>query len=249
VENVNKQDDGAARRIFHTNALKAMLSWEDPDKPSIRPGFEGVFAYLFILGKSLAFKLYISHSFTYSRNFLWFSRSLFEAWINPNMKTEDRVMATLRARFWLHLWYRHILHLSEVLPDLYSLSRSFISPASFQILNHLCDTLVLLVLAFSRYYPTIPFCIWLFGTEFFEHFFGIARQLLPNVSYAEFLKMVQHIMVRQRILESGLLKVRQEHESATGYIFNSGADTRKAAPGLIVPADCPARLSDHKLNE
>ena len=53
VENVDKQDDGAARRIFHTNALKAMLNSEDPDKLSIQPGFEGVFAYLFILGASL----------------------------------------------------------------------------------------------------------------------------------------------------------------------------------------------------
>ena len=164
--------------------------------------------------------------------------------MNPNMKTEDRVLAALRARFWLHLWYRHILHLSDVLPDLYSVARSFISPASFQILNRLCDTLILLVLAFSRYYSTIPFCIRLFGTEFVEHFFGIARQLLPNFSYAEFLKMVQHIMVRQRILESGLLKVKRERESATGYIFNSGNDTRKAAPGLIIPA----RLSDRELN-
>jgi len=164
--------------------------------------------------------------------------------MNPNMKTEDRVLAALRARFWLHLWHRHILHLSDILPDLYSVARSFISPASFQILNHLCDTLILLVLAFSRYYSTIPFCIWLFGTEFVEHFFGIARQLLPNFSYAEFLKMVQHIMVQQCILESGLLKVKRECESATGYIFNSGNDTRKAAPGLIIPA----RLSDHELN-
>jgi hypothetical protein len=56
--------------------------------------------------------------------------------------------------------------------------------------------------------------------------------------------MIQHIMVWQCILESGFLKVKQECESATGYIFNSGNDTRKAAPGLITFA----RLSDHKLN-
>jgi len=64
VENVDKQDDGAARRIFHTNALKAMLNSEDPDKPSIQPGFEGVFAYLFILGASLVF--WTLHSFPHT---------------------------------------------------------------------------------------------------------------------------------------------------------------------------------------
>jgi hypothetical protein len=95
--------------------------------------------------------------------------------------------------------------------------------------------LVLLVLAFSRYYSTIPFCIWLFGTNLLNIFMA-SRQSLPNFSYAEFLKLDQHIIVRQRILESGLLKIKRERESITGYMFNSDSDTRKAAPGLIAPA-------------
>ncbi|KAF8161385.1 hypothetical protein B0H34DRAFT_796185 [Crassisporium funariophilum] len=228
VENVDKQDDGAARRMFHLNALKATTSslntndagGEDAAS-TIRPGFEGIFAYLFVMG------------------------SLFEAWMNPKMTVNERVVAALRARFWLHYWHRHIENLSTHLPDLYSVSRSFISPASFQIFNRLCDTLILLALAYSLYYPDIPFCPWLFGTEFVEHFFGIARQLLPNFSYAEFLKIVQHTMVRQRILESGILKSKRERDSASGYIFDHETDMRKASQ----EKPQPSTLSHDILNQ
>ena len=127
--------------------------------------------------------------------------TLFEAWMNPSMSVEDRVLAAFRARFWLNMVYHHILDLSKKYPDLYSTKRSFISPASLHIFNRLCDTLVLLVLVYSEYYPTVPFSIHNITTEFIEHFFGVGHQLLPNFSYAEFLKIIQHVMVRQRLLE------------------------------------------------
>ena len=92
----------------------------------------------------------------------------------------------------------------------YSTSLKCSSPTCISLFGHSsplrlpCDRLILLVLEFSCYYSTIPFCISLFGTEFVGLFFGMARQLLPNFSYVEFLNLVQleHIMVRQRTLES-----------------------------------------------
>lgn len=121
-----------------------------------------------------------------------------------------------RARFWLHLWYRHILHLSGVLPDLYS-ARSLISPpASFQILNSVCDTLIFLVLAFGRYYySTIPFFIMALRNRIVEHFLASPC----SFSHAEFLKMVQHIMVRRRILEFGLLNVSENATSTRCFLL------------------------------
>lgn len=127
-----------------------------------------------------------------------FKGTLFEGWMNPTMSVEDRVLAAFRARFWLHFVYQHICELSKTFPDLYSKKRSFISPPSLRIFNRLCDTLVLLVLVYSEHYPGVPFGIHTINTAFIEHFFGVARELLPNFSYAEFLKMVQHIMLRQR---------------------------------------------------
>ena len=63
VEDVDKQDDGAARRLFHASALSAATfvpSSSDgatvatTTQREIRKGFEGVFVYLFIFGKSSA---------------------------------------------------------------------------------------------------------------------------------------------------------------------------------------------------
>jgi hypothetical protein len=139
------------------------------------------------------------------------------------MSMEDRVLAAFRARYFLHMWRLHILKLSKKYPDLYSTARSFISPASFHIFNRLCDTLVLLVIIYTRFYPTQPFCPWLLGTEFVEHFFGLARMLLPNFTYGEFLKMVKHIMLRQRLLLSGKFKEKRERDSACGYIMDYDA--------------------------
>jgi hypothetical protein len=101
-----------------------------------------------------------------------------------------------------------------------SRKRSFISPASFHIFNRLCDSLVLLVIVYGKYYPNQPFCPWLLGTEFVEHFFGLAQMILPNFTYAELLKMIQNVMVRQRILLTGKLKENRERTSASGYILD-----------------------------
>lgn len=125
---------------------------------------------------------------------------LFDAWISREMDIEDRVLCALRAHFFLHIWKEHISTLSKAYPDLYSTSRSFISTPSFHIFNRLCDTLVLLALIFAKEYPDQPFCPWLLGTEFVEHFFGLARMLLPDFAYAELVKIVRHVMVRQRLL-------------------------------------------------
>ena len=49
VENVDKQDDGAARRLFHHTALVA-TTFEDAGIRKVSGGFEGLFVYLFVLG-------------------------------------------------------------------------------------------------------------------------------------------------------------------------------------------------------
>lgn len=142
---------------------------------------------------------------------------MFDAWLNRNMSIKNRALAVIRARYFLYFWRIHIQDLSSHFPDLFLTARSFISPASFHIFNRLCDTLLILILVYARYYPNQPFCPWLLGTEFVEHFFGLARMLLPNFTFAEFLKLVQHVMIRQRILLSGDFREGRERNSAAGY--------------------------------
>ncbi|KAJ7816567.1 hypothetical protein B0H14DRAFT_3743615 [Mycena olivaceomarginata] len=165
--------------------------------------------------------------------------------MSRTMSIQDRILAAFRARFWLHLWRKHILKLSARYPDLYSPASSFISPPSFHIFNRLCDTLVLLAIIYSRYYPAQPFCPWLHGTEFVEHFFGLARMLLPNFTYAEFLKMVQHMEVRQRILLSGKFNLKRERDSGAGYIMDYDAKALSLKDQQIAAG----RVYDHDLNQ
>ncbi|KAJ7194862.1 hypothetical protein GGX14DRAFT_359779 [Mycena pura] len=220
VFNADKQDDGPARRLWHHHALLA-CTIEDEEGMKIKPGFDGLFVYLFVFGV------------------------LFDAWLNRTMTVANRVLAVLRARFWLHFWRAHIVQMSIKYPDLYSTARSFISPASFHIFNRLCDSLLLLVVIYARYYPGQPFCPWLMGTEFVEHFFGLARMMLPNFTYAEFLKMVQHMAVRQRILLSGQFKEKRERTANVGYVLDFDAspltaEDRKLAEVKLTDSDINA---------
>ncbi|KAJ7821764.1 hypothetical protein B0H14DRAFT_2599009 [Mycena olivaceomarginata] len=195
VNNVDKQDDGPARHLFHVKALRACTVGEG-DEVRIRNGMGGLFVYLFVLGV------------------------LFDAWLNRTITVANSVLAALRARFFLHLWRAHIVLMSTQYPDLYSTARSFISAPSFHIFNRLCDSLLLLVIVYARRYPNEPFCPWLLGTEFVEHFFGLARMMLPNFTWAEFIKLVQHVMVRQRILLSGSFKETRERKARVGYVLD-----------------------------
>ena len=52
VVNVDKQDDGAARRFYHPIALKAATQLEDGVRKII-PKFKGLFGYDYILGTEL----------------------------------------------------------------------------------------------------------------------------------------------------------------------------------------------------
>src|SRR5260370_37241309 len=53
--------------------------------------------------------------------------------------------------------------------------------------------------------------------------FGLAHIILPNFSYVEFIKMVQNVMVRQRILLMGNIKQKQEQDSHSGYLMEYDA--------------------------
>ncbi|KAJ7887958.1 hypothetical protein B0H13DRAFT_2342135 [Mycena leptocephala] len=75
-------------------ALRACTTGEG-DEINIREGFGGLFVYLFVMGV------------------------LFDAWLNRTMTVANRVLAVLRAQFFLHFWRAHIVHMSNKYPDLW----------------------------------------------------------------------------------------------------------------------------------
>jgi len=52
VQDVDKQDDGAARRLFHFTALWSTTEYEGSGR-KIKDGFHGLFVYLFVFGLSV----------------------------------------------------------------------------------------------------------------------------------------------------------------------------------------------------
>ncbi|KAI6144598.1 hypothetical protein BKA82DRAFT_9650 [Pisolithus tinctorius] len=78
--------------------------------------------------------------------------------------------------------------------------------------------------------PSVPEA-WLLGTEFVEHFFGLARTSLPDFTHAELVKTVQNVMVRQCfLLMDHFREKRRGDESAAGYIMEHD-------PSPLIPDD------------
>jgi len=62
VVNVDKQDDGAARRFYHPKALRACTEVVD-GACRVKDNFKGIFVYQFILGKPRTRKSQRNHNF------------------------------------------------------------------------------------------------------------------------------------------------------------------------------------------
>ncbi|KAG1722488.1 uncharacterized protein EDB91DRAFT_1240212 [Suillus paluster] len=57
------------------------------------------------------------------------------------------------------------------------------------------------------------------GLFFVKHFFGLTQMFLPNFAYAELVKMVQTIMLQQKILMMQKFQEGRKKDSAAGYSF------------------------------
>ncbi|KAK7014640.1 hypothetical protein R3P38DRAFT_3573396 [Favolaschia claudopus] len=213
VFNLDKQDDGAARRLF-TNILFSFLVGFDGDLR--HPSLEGLFILTFIFGE------------------------LFDAWMNLSMPHIERVVCVFRARHFFTIWRYNILAAERRYPDLFQKQSSFLADTSFNILMRLCDQFILLTLAHLEYYPNIPFMPWHHGTHFLEHFFGIARSFIADFSFGQFIEMYRHILIRQRILSSGQYSTKKEKDSNNGYCFDF-VDSGMKPEEIAALKDIPSR--------
>ncbi|KAF8197320.1 CHAT domain-containing protein [Mycena galopus ATCC 62051] len=188
--NLDKQDDGAARRLFAPYIFSFLV---DASGNLKHPSLEGLFILAFVFGE------------------------LFDAWMKRDMPHIERVVCVFRARHFLTIWLDKT---QGRLPDLFQISTSFLATPSFHILMRLCDQFILLTLAHLEFYPNVPFMPWQHGTHFLEHFFGIARSFITDFSFGQFIEMYKHILIRQRILASGQYSTKTEKDSNNGYIFD-----------------------------
>lgn len=223
ISKVGKQDDSAARRFFHSFTLLLMTSVPEtassPTDYTVRDGFNGLFAVHFVFGGS---HLVLSHAWsTHFSRVRFYIGELFDSWFHRRMSHFDRVRIALRAKFFLAI-IRHDLRLKcEKHHDVFHNRQSFISYESREIMESLCDGLVLLVLAHSEYYPKIPLCPWEHGTESLEHLFGAARQLLGKFKYIEFIKHLKAITIRQQLRTTVNYNAQKRSRSASGCVTSA----------------------------
>ncbi|KAJ7719366.1 hypothetical protein B0H14DRAFT_3900927 [Mycena olivaceomarginata] len=211
--NPDKQDDGAARRLFAPYIFSFLV---DASGNLKHPSLEGLFILAFVFGE------------------------LFDAWMKRDMPHIERVVCVFRARHFLTIWRSNIVKAQGRFPDLFQISSSFLATPSFHILMRLCDQFILLTLAHLEFYPNVPFMPWQHGTHFLEHFFGIARSFITDFSFGQFIEMYKHILIRQRILASGQYSTKTEKDSNNGYIFDF-VDSRMKPEEIAALKNIPSR--------
>ncbi|KAJ7278626.1 hypothetical protein C8J57DRAFT_956647, partial [Mycena rebaudengoi] len=212
IFNPDKQDDGAARRLFAHKLFKFLVT---SDGELRHPSLEGVFILTFLSGE------------------------LFDAWMKRSMPHTERVVCVFRARHFLTIWRSNIVNAESRYPDLFSKQGSFLADSSFLILIRLCDQFILLTLAHLEHYPNIPFMPWHHGTHFLEHFFGIARSFITDFSFGQLIEMYKHILIRVRILASGQYNTKKEKDSNNGYAFDF-IDAGLTAEEIAMLKDIPS---------
>ncbi|KAJ7745879.1 hypothetical protein DFH07DRAFT_924502 [Mycena maculata] len=153
------------------------------------PGQPGLSVYLFILGEMV------------------------DAWQNRNISHRDRAKMVLRARFFLMAWRSHI----ESHPE-YSIKTHFISRESYNIFLTICDSLLSLIVAYRKYYPTYPLLPWLHSTEVCEHLFGMLRQLKKDFNYADILYLERKLRVLMMGAFGNLSPDQQANQTSAGYV-------------------------------
>ncbi|KAJ6628294.1 hypothetical protein B0H10DRAFT_2209579 [Mycena sp. CBHHK59/15] len=193
VFNPEKQDDGAARRLFVDGLFRFLV---DTNGNLIDETFEGFFVLTFIFGE------------------------LFDAYMKRDMTHIERVVCVFRTRHFLNIWRVNIIRSETRYPDLFQKQSSFLADATFQICICLCDQFTLLSLAHLEHYPNVPFMPWHHGTHYLEHFFGITRSFIAEFSFGQLVQMYKHISFRQRILSSGKFDTKKEKDSNNGYSFD-----------------------------
>ncbi|KAJ7246708.1 hypothetical protein C8J57DRAFT_1241344 [Mycena rebaudengoi] len=212
IFNPDKQDDGAARRLFANKLFKFLVTSNGELR---HPSLEGVFILTFVFGE------------------------LFDAWMKRSMPHTERVVCVFRARHFLTIWRSNIVNAESRYPDLFSKQSSFLADSSFLILMRFCDQFILLILAHLEHYRNVPFMPWHHGTHFLEHFFGIARSFIADFSFGQLIEMYKHILIRVRILASSQYNTKKEKDSNNGYVFDfvdSGLTTEEIAMLKDIPS-------------
>ncbi|GAA5823958.1 hypothetical protein JCM5353_007350 [Sporobolomyces roseus] len=196
VGSADKQDDGAARRVFSAQALETCTV--DGKGEEVREEMTGFFVLSFVLG-SLNPYLLIDTLLT------------------------QRIRIASRAFFFLLIWKDWILKSTQrtallglAIPFL-TLEANFISSQTFNTQISLINGIFALILIHREHFPNVPLLPDTHSTKACEHEFGNARQSIPNFTHLEFIRTQQHSQTRRTIIASGRVIISVNQKSRMGY--------------------------------
>jgi hypothetical protein len=135
-----------------------------------------------------------------------------DAWQNRNIGHATPAKMVLCARFFLMAWRSYII----AHPD-YSINIQFISQESFDIFMTLCESLLMLIIIYQKYYPRYPLLPWLHSTEPCEHVFGAMRQIKKDFTFADMLNMQPKLQALLLGAFGDLSTEEQANQTAAGY--------------------------------
>uniref|UniRef100_U9SS17 Uncharacterized protein n=1 Tax=Rhizophagus irregularis (strain DAOM 181602 / DAOM 197198 / MUCL 43194) TaxID=747089 RepID=U9SS17_RHIID len=191
VVKLDRQDDGAAYRAFCSSNLRNVYlqHLENPEDEEMCR----FFVLLFIFGE------------------------LIDCYLNRQISPLERIKMAMTF-FFLRFWCQHILNLSENYPDFISLKKNFLADQSYSILTSLAESMILLIKAHCEYYSSVPLLPWMHGSEAVEHFFGIARQINSDFTYAELIHLIPKIAQCSKALRNNNLIYEKEKSVREGII-------------------------------
>ncbi|KAJ7102618.1 hypothetical protein B0H15DRAFT_796038 [Mycena belliarum] len=215
IFNPEKQDDGAARRLF-LDTLFAFLV--DSSGNIIDPTFEGFFVLSFIFGNV---DLSVSGSYLTTE---YCSGELLDAYMKRGMPHRASNIVKSESQY----------------PDLFQKQSSFMADATFRTVIRLCNQYILLSLTHLEFYPNVPFIPRQHGSHFIEHYWGITCSFIQEFTFGQLIQMNKHITFRQRILASGRFRTKKEKDSNNGYSFNF-SDSELTQEEIIEFKNVPSR--------
>uniref|UniRef100_U9SP91 Uncharacterized protein n=1 Tax=Rhizophagus irregularis (strain DAOM 181602 / DAOM 197198 / MUCL 43194) TaxID=747089 RepID=U9SP91_RHIID len=121
-----------------------------------------------------------------------------------------QIRKDMRCYFFLQMWKEYLLQCNEIYQNKwYLISKTCISMQSFKIFTSLAESMLLLILAYRKYYLTFSFFSWEHGTKAIEHVFGLARQIPSDDDIGDAIR-IAYINVSSFMNLLGIKKINQE---------------------------------------
>jgi hypothetical protein len=140
--------------------------------------------------------------------FLWNAGEAVDAQQSRTIPHLERIKMLWRARFFFDSWRQYVLDHPH-----YSVNTHFITRELYDIISIFINAMLTMILIHRDFFPEIPLLLWLSSTEVCEHFFGCARKIQKDFTFAEWILMIPKLV----LLMMGELKAKGSQANASEH--------------------------------